>query len=245
MKFSDYIVYVDESGDHSLHNINPQYPVFVLVFCLIRKEDYLRKIVPDIQALKFRHFGHDMVILHEAEIRKAHGPFNILLNPKVRASFMSELSEIIDQAPMTLVASCIKKSEFVDRRGANGNPYHIAMEFGLERIFMELQKLGQRGRKTHVVFEQRGLHEDSALELEFRRILDQSRLEGLGDSLDIILASKKTNSAGLQLADMMARPIGRHLLDNKQSNRAYEILQRKFRRGPQGKVSGWGLKVYP
>ncbi|MDR9469441.1 DUF3800 domain-containing protein, partial [Marinospirillum sp.] len=63
MNFSDYIVYVDESGDHSLHNINPVYPVFVLAFCLIHKEDYLRKVVPEIQALKFRYFGHDMIIL--------------------------------------------------------------------------------------------------------------------------------------------------------------------------------------
>ena len=31
---SDYIVYVDESGDHSLTSINPRYPLFVLSFCV-------------------------------------------------------------------------------------------------------------------------------------------------------------------------------------------------------------------
>jgi hypothetical protein len=30
MDFSDYIVYVDESGDHGLVNIDTQYPIFVL-----------------------------------------------------------------------------------------------------------------------------------------------------------------------------------------------------------------------
>lgn len=245
MSFSDYIVYVDESGDHSLHHINPQYPVFVLAFCLIRKSDYLNSVVPQIQALKFHYFGHDMVVLHEAEIRKARGPFNILLNEKVRNAFIGELSGIIERAPFTLVASCINKQAFARRRGADGNPYHLAMEFGLERIYMELQARGQRGRVTHVVFEQRGMQEDAALELEFRRILDQSRAEGLRDSLDIVLASKKTNSAGLQLADMVARPIGRYLIDPNQKNRAWAVLEQKFRRSPEGKVRGWGLKVYP
>jgi hypothetical protein len=32
--YSQYIVYVDESGDHSLQSIDPQYPVFVLAFCI-------------------------------------------------------------------------------------------------------------------------------------------------------------------------------------------------------------------
>ena len=158
---------------------------------------------------------------------------------------MADLSQIIDKAPFTLVASCIDKHEFVARRGKDGNPYHLAMEFGLERIYMELQRLGQRGKTTHVVFEQRGLNEDQTLELEFRRILDQSRLDGLGDSLEIVMASKKANSAGLQLADMVARPIGRYLIDKEQKNRAFSILEGKFRRSPAGKVRGWGLKVYP
>ena len=135
MSFSDYIVYVDESGDHSLHHINPQYPVFVLAFCLIRKDDYLKVVVPRVQELKFRYFGHDMVVLHEAEIRKARGAFNILLNEKVRNAFMIDLAGIIEHAPFTLVASCIKKQEFANRRGADGNPYHVAMEFGLEQKF--------------------------------------------------------------------------------------------------------------
>ena len=31
-EFSDYIVYVDESGDHSLKSVNPEFPVFVNIF---------------------------------------------------------------------------------------------------------------------------------------------------------------------------------------------------------------------
>jgi hypothetical protein len=39
--FSDYLVFVDESGDHGLDVIDAGYPVFVLAFCIVRKEDSL------------------------------------------------------------------------------------------------------------------------------------------------------------------------------------------------------------
>ena len=35
---SDYIVYVDESGDHSMEHINQEYPLFVLALCIFDKQ---------------------------------------------------------------------------------------------------------------------------------------------------------------------------------------------------------------
>ena len=43
--FSEYIVYVDESGDHGLESVDPNYPIFVLVFCVFKKEDYVNRII--------------------------------------------------------------------------------------------------------------------------------------------------------------------------------------------------------
>ena len=59
MNHSDYIVYVDESGDHSLEKINPSYPVFVLSFCIFKKDEYANLIAPAVQNFKFKFFGHD------------------------------------------------------------------------------------------------------------------------------------------------------------------------------------------
>lgn len=243
--FGDFIVYVDESGDHGLSSINPDYPIFVLAFCVFDKRDYLEQVVPKVQELKFRYFGHDMVILHEAEIRKARPPFEFLLNPKLRAPFMEELTGLIRQVPFTIVATAIRKEPFRHRKGVDHNPYHIAMEYGLERVFLELQAKGQRRKQTHVVFERRGRQEDEALELEFRRIMDRTRMEGMGETLDMVMADKQVNSAGLQLADMVARPIGRHILKPDQPNRAFDILEPKIRRGTNGEIRGYGLKCYP
>jgi hypothetical protein len=58
-------------------------------------------------------------------------------------------------------------------------------------------------------------------------------------------ADKRTNSAGLQLADLTARPIGRHVMDPAQPNRAWDIIEPKLRRSPQGEVNGWGLNIFP
>lgn len=64
MEFSDYIIYVDESGDYNLESINPEYPVFVLAFCIFNKITYIEKIAPIMQSFKFKHFGHDAIVLH-------------------------------------------------------------------------------------------------------------------------------------------------------------------------------------
>lgn len=73
--FSDYIIYVDESGDHSLSSIDPQHPIFCLSFCVFHKDVYVAQLTPALRRLKFSIFGHDMVVLHEHDIRKKKGAF--------------------------------------------------------------------------------------------------------------------------------------------------------------------------
>jgi hypothetical protein len=244
-EFSDYIVYVDESGDHSLQSINPEYPIFVLAFCIFKISDYTDIVAPRMQRFKFQQFGHDIVILHEHELRKSEGPFRFLMNRERREPFMSELSSIVEESPFTLIATAIRKHEFLARHAEASNPYNVAMQFGLERVQKFLKGHGQSGKETFVVFESRGKKEDVELELEFRRVCDGKNFRGERMPLNCVIASKQTNSSGLQLADLVARPIGRKLLMPEQPNRAYDILARKFDKSPKGEVNGWGLKVYP
>ena len=44
---------------------------------------------------------------------------------------------------------------------------------------------------------------------------------------DIVFADKKINSAGLQIADLLVRPIGLHNLRPGQPNRTFEIIAPK------------------
>jgi len=43
---SDSIVFVDESGDHSLESVNTDYPIFVLAFCILPTAAYVDQITP-------------------------------------------------------------------------------------------------------------------------------------------------------------------------------------------------------
>lgn len=244
-RFGDYVVYVDESGDHSLESINAQFPVFVLSFCIFPVAEYVEKVVPRVEQLKFKFFGHDMIVLHEREIRKSTAPFDILLRADVRASFMSDIDSIISESRFGIVACVIDKTEFRARRGNGANPYHVALEFGLERVFLQLQERNQVGRTTHVIFESRGREEDRTLELEFRRIMAETKMRGMAQTLQFKCAPKSANSSGLQLADMTARPIGLHVLRPERPNRAWDVVSAKMVRSKAGQIHGYGLKVYP
>ncbi len=241
---SDFIIYVDESGDHSLESIDPDYPVFVLSFCIFRKGDYAERVTPAIRQLKFTTFGHDMVVLHESDIRRKKGAFS-RLSKEPREAFLHQLTDIINAADFQLVAVVIDKRKLKDRYTRPAHPYHLALEFGLERIFRLLKDAGQDNALTYLVCEARGAKEDAELELEFRRIRDGANYFHKPLPFDLIIADKKTNSEGLQLADLTARPIGLTVLRPQQENRAAQVLEGKFYRDKAGNKIGMGLKVFP
>jgi hypothetical protein len=240
--FSDYIVYVDESGDHGLKTIDPYYPVFVLAFCIFKKHDYIHTVVPLLEVFKFKHFGHDQVILHETDIRKDRGDFAFLKSKQTKADFLNELTAIIQTAPFTVISTVIKKELICQRYTTPDNPYHIALRFSLERI---VRFLKEQKTITHIVVEKRGKTEDDELELEFRRICDGDNYFRQPLAFELVFADKKSNSVGLQLADLVARPIGLHILKPTQENRAFEIIDGKFYKNGQGKRNGYGLKCFP
>jgi len=248
--FSDYIVYVDESGDHGLQNIDSQYPIFVLAFCIFHKKHYSDVVVSKLQQFKFKHFGHDVVILHEHEIRKEKPPFNIFRSKAERMGFLGELTNIIDDSNFILTCCVIDKIELLKTTNKPENPYNLALGFGLELLHQFLTEKGQQDQLTHVVIEKRGKKEDDELELEFRRICDGDNQFKKQLPFSPKFADKKTNSAGLQLADLVARPVGISILRPEQPNRAFDSLKPKFycaggRENVGTNYKGWGLKVFP
>ncbi|NMG01558.1 DUF3800 domain-containing protein [Azoarcus taiwanensis] len=247
--FSNFIVYVDESGDHGLQTVDPNYPMFVLAFCVFYKRHYCERVVPALQKLKFNRFGHDVVILHENEIRKEKGEFRFPSRERKQA-FMQELTDIIESSNFILISCAIDKERLRRRGDVQSNPYHLALGFCLETLHELMQEKNQDDTLTHVVVECRGKKEDGEQELEFRRICAGANKLGRNLPFDIIFADKKVNSAGLQLADLVARPIGISVLRPGHENRAFDVLKRKFFcSGGRAKVGegyeNWGLKVYP
>ncbi len=243
--FSDYIVFVDESGDHSLAVVNPDYPMFVLAFCILPLAAYIDQVTPAVRRLKCELFGHDLVILHEHDIRKKTGPF-ALLNKERRDWLMTRLTETIAAAPMTVVAVVIDKVRHKARYATPEHPYHLALKYGLERVHDFLDIQGQGARITTVVCEARGAKEDKEIELVFRRVCDGDNGLRRSFPLSIVVADKRSNSEGLQLADLVARPVGLKVLRPGQANRAWAVLESKFFTGRRGAtLHGNLLKVFP
>jgi len=220
-KYSDYIIYVDESGDPNPNSLDANYPIFALAFCIFKKSVYSSLVSPMMQDLKFEFFGHDTIILHENELRRRQPPFNVLYTRNHYEAFMKKLAGILQNAPMNIIATVTDKREKITNVE---NLYNHALQNILTQVQIFLKSVNQQDKLTHIVIEKRGDKEDKELELEFRRICDENSF----DNLDIIFVSKKVNSSGLQLADMVARPIGLNILKPNQANRAYEIIKTKF-----------------
>lgn len=254
-KHSQYIIYVDESGDHSLSSIDKEYPIFCLAFCIFRKDEYANNAVGKLHEFKFRWFGHDSYVLHESDIVKRRFPYSFLQYDDLRARFMTDLSEVLEATPMTVMAAVIRKEHLTKRYSSPENPYQLALLFCLERAFEFLQANGEGNATCHVVCESRSPKEkpgtgkeDRELELEFRRIVAGDHYLRRGNGMpcfDIQFVSKQANSCGLQLADLIARPIGLRILRGHQPNRAFEIIQPKIWRGSEGANAWYGLKVFP
>jgi len=225
--FSNYIVYVDESGDHSMVSIDDSYPVFVLSLCIFNKKYYVNSVVTALEEFKFRSFGHDIVILHERDIRKETGQFRFS-GPKEKNRFLGALSRIIGASKFILITAVIDKKRMRDTGEVADNPYHIALRFCLEQLREFLAEKDQLAAQTHIVVECRGKKEDAELELEFRRVCDGANKFGVPLPFSIVFADKKANSSGLQLADLVARPIGLSVVRPDQANRAFNILKEKF-----------------
>ncbi len=247
--FARHIVYVDESGDHNLQSIDEQYPVFVLAFCVFHKRHYSEVIVPALEKFKFNHFGHDQVVLHENEIRRRKGLFNFFRDRAHQQSFLNELTEIIEFSNFILISATIDKRQ-LSKHDVSDNAYHIALGLCMETLHEFLQEKGEADKKTHIVVECRGKKEDRELELEFRRICDGNNRLGIELPFEILFADKKVMSSGLQLADLVARPIGLYTLRPEQENRAFEVLKRKFycdggREAVGEGYEGIGMKLYP
>jgi hypothetical protein len=163
---------------------------------------------------------------------------------------MERLNSIMDASNFILIACVVDKTRLSRGEGANSNPYHIALGICLQAMHGFLAEKGQETLRTHVVVECRGKKEDNELELEFRRIRDGSAPGSQRLPFEMVFADKKTNLTGLQLADLVARPVGVNYIRPGQANQAFELLKRKLycdggRAGVGAGYEDVGLMIYP
>jgi hypothetical protein len=90
-------------------------------------------IVSALQKFKFNHFGHDQVVLHENEIRRRKGLFNIFKDRDHQQAFMDELTQVIEFSNFILISATIDKRT-LKKQHTEDNAYHIALGLCMETL---------------------------------------------------------------------------------------------------------------
>jgi len=232
MPKKDYVFFMDESGDHGLSFIDENFPIFLLTGCLFEVSDY-EEIVQEINMFKHEFFGATKVILHSRDIRKCEGSFQILFDLELKKRFYERLNTIISNAKISIITVAIDKRKFIEKYGkVSDNPYKICLSFILERLVLSIDDESKKSTVS-IIIEKRGSKEDAQLLAHYNRIMDVGTLRATHIHLKhritgFNMTSKKDNNIGLQVADLCAYPIARHVLNSEEPYEPYNIIKNKL-----------------
>jgi hypothetical protein len=239
-------MFLDESGDHNLAVIDPQYPVFVLGGVIADSEYAVGEMTTQVRQFKLSVFGRDDLVLHTADIARNKNGFERLKEPDFRSYFYENLNALMSRLEYKVVACAIKKDVHAARYGiAALDPYMLSLRVLVERFCYEIGGVEHGGQ---IVVERRDPVLDRQLELAWTDLtirgtdfVSPSRVRRRIDGL--VMRSKQECLAGLELADLVVSPIGRFVL-GRPIKEDFRIIESKFRQLGRG-YQGPGLVVLP
>ncbi|MDG2433800.1 DUF3800 domain-containing protein [Flavobacterium sp.] len=242
-----YYLFIDESGDHGLVTLDASFPVFLLCGLICSADNYtLTKEA--INAIKKEFWQNKEVILHSRDIRKCEKEFQILFDLELKRNFYNKINAVIENSKYRILASAINKKKSIKTYGKLSNDvYELALSFIIERAIFCLDEIKEVHKHLEIIIEKRGKKEDKKLEEHFQRLIARGTAyvsaERLVEvALKITFKDKKENINGLQLADLIAYPIARYVIEPKRANPAFEVLEKKIymKNGRR-----YGLKIFP
>ena len=242
-----YYLFIDESGDHGLATLDASFPVFLLCGLITSEENYIQTR-DTINAIKNEFWYNKEVILHSRDIRKCEKEFQILFDLEIKRNFYLRINDVIENSKYRILASAINKEKYINTYGKLSNDvYELALSFIVERAIFSLDEIKDVSKQLEIIIEKRGKKEDKKLDEHFQRLVSRGtayvsseRLKEVG--IKITFRDKKENINGLQLADLIAYPIARYVIEPKRANPAYEVLEKKIYT-KNGKK--YGLKIFP
>lgn len=239
-----YILFLDESGDHGLSNPQPDFPVFLLCGVLVTEKNY-EFIRHAINTLKESIWQHKKVIFHSRDIRKCEKEFQVLFDLNLKQRFYEGINHIVADTNYTIIASAIRKNEFIEKFGRlHDDVYEIALSFIIEQAVTILDGSGD---SLSIVLENRGQKEDKQLDNHFQKLCAKgtgkiSPEQFCDVSPTFTFRNKKENINGLQLADLVAYPIARYVIEPERANPSFDVLSPKIYRVGEQLA---GLVLYP
>jgi Protein of unknown function (DUF3800) len=258
-------LFIDEVGNGDLKGAatDPNVRFLALTGVLTSVALHERIIQPQLDELKKRLFGHTPdipVILHRRELVRKEGAFSVLRNAEIEQEFNTEILRLFRELPYLAITIQIDKKVHLDTYKIwHYDPYHYCMRCMVERYVLYLQSHNWNG---DVMVEARFKKVDRKLKTSFERIykegtdhLSHKLIQKYITSKDIQMRCKKSNIAGLQIADLIAHPSARHMRYARSGESHPQdfgaqvvdiLLERRYRRHPISmKIDGFGTKWLP
>jgi Protein of unknown function (DUF3800) len=241
------IMFLDESGDHNLSVIDPQYPLFVLGGIIVDKDYAEGEMEREIRAFKQELFGSEEINLHTADITRNRFGFERMKETRFREEFYEKLNSLMRRLQYQVVACAIRKDEHLRAYGVAAlDPYLLSLDVLVERFCLDIGEVAGGGL---IVAERRDPTLDHQLELAWLNLKVQGTRFMQAKAIErrvlaLNLRNKSENMGGLQLADLVVTPIGRFVL-GKTIKEDFEIVKSKLRRDREGNHEGYGLIVLP
>jgi hypothetical protein len=225
------VVYLDEVGNPTLDDSDRDFPVFGIALFICDINCYRDIVCPRVARLKFDFFGHEGVILHSRDIRKAQGDFGILTEPGIRARFMADLTAVMRECDYQVIGVAVRKDRHKAKYIYPADPYDLSLLFALERLQSVLA--ASRQPEVTIIAEKRGKEEDRKLHVAFQRIVTNGSAYVPAERFRTIrwtmrFLPKSMNIVGTQLADLVAYPMARHVLDSTKPNPAFDVVRMKL-----------------
>jgi len=241
-----YYLFLDECGDQNLANFDPSFPIFTLCGIVLSEKE-LDAVSAQLTAIKQKYWSGKKIIFHSRDIRKCEKGYEILFDMDVKREFYKALNSVLGQKLYTIICCAILKEPYIRKYGKMNDVYTQSLSFIVERTVFYLDSMKEHNIDLNVIIEKRGKKEDARLFNYYNQLIDRGtyfvssyRIKNYFKSFE--MKWKSDDIIGLQIADLVAYPITRFILDNDAANPAYEIIKDKIYT-ERNKL--FGLKVFP
>ncbi len=229
---SSYVIFADESGDHGLTNLRSHSRAFVIAFAIFRREEYERVAIPTFTEYKRRFFGDESAPLHERDIHRGEGAFRRLRGAHRRAEAEEQLRHILERLPFAIVAVGIRKDRFIAGPDRPGSPYERRFVEALVAYLLTMPEADTRSLPTEIVVDSRGKREDAQLLDLVNALTKDGDPETASFRFQIRFTKKADAEVGVEVADLIANPIARRVLNEEHPLIPFRLLEPKFLRHP-------------
>ena len=242
----NYVLYLDECGDQNLSSFDPQFPIFTLCGVVVSEEQ--DELLADrINSLKIDIWNNTNIILHSRDIRKCQNGFEVLFDLEVKKRFIESVNDILGDDIYIIICCAILKEPYIRQYGKLNDVYGLSLSYIMERVVFYLDSVGKNNIELRTVIERRGKKEDKSLLNYYNQLLDRGTYWVNGERMRkyfkrFDMRWKSENIVGLQVADLVAYPITRHVLNPDGVNLAYDVLKKNIYQ-VDGKM--YGMKVFP